>query len=393
MNNILEQNKAWIDSAWEKLDKKMQKVAVRSKNKIPYSATNGVHDNQVEIESKKNLSAAANQMLPPNHGPAWWTNGFWPGFMWVMYCGTKNDIYKSVAENGEKLLDKGFEDFDGLHHDVGFMWHISSGMNYRLFGGHDSYKRTMLAATILAGRYNIGGEFIRAWNGDKYGWTIIDTMMNIPLLYWATKESGDPRFSFIAQAHADMAMRDHVREDGSVNHIVSHDPANGEVIETFAGQGYSVGSSWSRGVSWALYGFILSYIHTKRKEYLDTAKKVANYFIANVCTTGYLPLCDFRSPAEPVIYDSTAGAVAACGLIEIAKNADNEYEGAMYMDAAIKILKAMEEKFVDYDENTDPVLLWGTERYTGGIHMPIIYGDYYYAEALYKLRGGDILFW
>ena len=219
-------------------------------------------------------------------------------------------------------------------------------------------------------------------------------MMNIPLLYWATKETGDPRYRFMAEAHADMAMRDHVRPDGSVNHIVVHDHFTGEVLETLAGQGYEVGSSWSRGVSWALYGFVLSYIHTGKKEYLDTAKRVANYFISCVCDD-YLPRCDFRSPDEPVLYDSTAGAIAACGLIEIAKNV-GEYESNVYMNAAVNMLKAMGEQFGDFNPETDPVLLMGTEAYHAadkGKHIPIIYGDYYFAEALYKLRGGDILFW
>lgn len=376
MKGILEENRKWIDETWEKLDKKLKVVAQRSKDKIPYTAIDGVHDDKL-----KNFAA-------------WWTNGFWPGLMWVMYCGTKDEGYKAVAENGEKLLDAAFKDFDSLHHDVGFMWHISSGMNYRLFGGNEARMRTLYAANMLAARYNIGGGFLRAWNGEHYGWTIIDTMMNIPLLYWASKETNDPRYRFIAEAHADMAMRDHVRPDGSVNHIVVHDIYNGDVIETLAGQGYEVGSSWSRGVSWALYGFVLSYIHTGKKEYLDTAKSVAHYFISCVCDD-YLPRCDFRSPDEPVLYDSTAGAVAACGLIEIAKNV-GEYESNIYMNAAVKILKAMEEKFCDFDENTDPVLMMGTEAYKSpetGKHIPIIYGDYYFAEAIYKLRGGDILFW
>lgn len=372
----MEENKQWIDETWDKLDKKLKAVSQRSKDKIPYTAVDGVHDDQMKTR------------------PSWWTNGFWPGLMWVMYCGTKDDTYKEVAQNGEKLLDAAFKDFNGLHHDVGFMWHISSGMNYRLFGGEASRTRTLYAANMLAARYNIGGGFLRAWNEDKYGWTIIDTMMNIPLLYWATKETGDVRYRFMAEAHADMAMRDHVRPDGSVNHIVVHDHFTGEVLETLAGQGYEVGSSWSRGVSWALYGFVLSYIHTGKKEYLDTAKRVANYFISCVCDD-YLPRCDFRSPDEPVLYDSTAGAIAACGLIEIAKNV-GEYESNVYMNAAVNMLKAMGEQFGDFNPETDPVLLMGTEAYHAadkGKHIPIIYGDYYFAEALYKLRGGDVLFW
>lgn len=380
MKSIYEENRAWVDETWAKLDKKMKKVAQRTKDKLPYSAQDGVYDNQLEPGAK--------------FGAAWWTNGFWPGLMWVMYCGTKDSSYKAVAEHGEELLDKAFENFDALHHDVGFMWHISSGVNYRLFKGSSSRTRTMYAANMLAARFNIGGSFIRAWNGDNLGWTIIDTMMNIPLLYWASEETGDPRYRFIAEAHADMAMRDHVRADGSVCHIVAHNPNNGEVEDIIAGQGYAPESSWSRGAGWALYGFILSYIHTGKQEYLDTAKRVAHYFISCICDD-WLVRCDFRSPDEPVFYDTTAGGVAACGLIEIAKHV-GEYESGIYMNAAINILKAITEKFADFDESTDPVMLMGTERYYPidvGKHMPIIYGDYYFAEALYKLRGGDMLFW
>ena len=218
-------------------------------------------------------------------------------------------------------------------------------------------------------------------------------MMNIPILYWASNEIGDTRFKKIAMRYADMAMRDHVRADGSVNHIVVHDPdVPDTVLETKGGQGYGVGSCWSRGAAWALYGFILSYIHTKEERYLDTAKKVAHYFVSNVMNTGWLPLIDFRAPDEPVYYDSTAGAIAACGLIEIAKNCP-EFEKNIYLSAAIKMLKAMEKEWCDWSETEDSILQMGSERYGGGMHMPIIYGDYFFTEAVLKLKGCDFLPW
>ena len=198
--------------------------------------------------------------------------------------------------------------------------------------------------------------------------------------------------------YADMAMTDHVRPDGSINHIVIHDSEAPGVVDTLRGQGYDVGSTWSRGEAWALYGFILSYIHTKEQKYLDTAKKVANYFIANVANTDWLPLCDFRAPDTPVIYDSTAGAIAACGMIEIAKNVP-EFEKDMYLSAAIKMLKAMEANWCNWEETEDAVLMMGTERYrredegTHGQHIPIIYGDYYFTEAILKLKGSEFLPW
>ena len=197
-----------------------------------------------------------------------------------------------------------------------------------------------------------------------------------------------------------MAMRDHVRPDGSVNHIVVHDPDQPDtVLGTMGGQGYGVGSTWSRGAAWALYGFILSYIHTKEERYLDTAKKVAHYFITNVMNTEWLPLCDFRSPVEPKLYDSTAGAIAACGLIEIAKNVP-EFEKDIYLNAAIKMLKAMEKAWCNWSEDEDAVLMMGTERWLPdandgerGQHIPIIYGDFFFAEAILKLTGSDFLPW
>lgn len=377
MDKITEQNTAWINETWEKLDKKLKRVSEKSKDKIPYTTKNGVHNNMAEEDI------------------TWWTNGFWPGMMWLMYVGTGDGHYREVAERAEEMLDKAFEDYDRLHHDVGFMWHISSGVNYRLFGGKKSRLRTIYAANMLASRYNAEGKFIRSWNDDHNGWVIIDSMMNIPLLYWAAKEHNDDRYMYIAKNHADTVLRTHVRADGSVNHIVSLDPANGEVIETFGGQGYEVGSSWSRGQSWALYGFILSYIHTGKREYLNTAKRVAHYFISCIADTGYIPLVDFRAPEKPELIDTTAAACAACGLIEIANNV-GEYEKKTYLNAAMKILKALEEKYCDWSDTEDSILQMGTEAYVCrdiGRHAPIIYGDYYFIEAIYKLRGNDMLFW
>ena len=187
-----------------------------------------------------------------------------------------------------------------------------------------------------------------------------------------------------------MAMRDHVRADGSINHIVVHDNDSPKVLCVKKGQGYSETSCWSRGDAWALYGFILSYIHTKEKRYLDTAIKVADYFIKEVEKTAWLPKLDFCQPETPMYYDSTAGAIAACGLIEIAKNID---DGDKYLKAALNILKAMEQKWCDFSDKEDCILMMGSAMYTQGQHVPIIYGDYFFAEAVLKLKGNDFLFW
>ena len=372
---IIKENLQFIESVWEKLDRKLSKTAIKSRNKLPYTTADGVHDDR-------------------QNEPLWWTNGFWGGLMWLMYIGTKKEDYKITAETAEKLMDKAFSRMEEWHHDVGFMWHITSGVNYRLTGNIHSKNRNLIAAMSLMSRYNVDGNYIRCWNDwgdeDHSGWTIIDCMMNIPILYWASKELGDPRFARVAKRHADMAMRDHVRKDGSVNHIVVHDTEKADtVLGVLKGQGFSETSCWSRGDAWALYGFVLSYIHTKEQKYLDTAIKVADYFCEQTEKTAWLPRVDFCQPETPRVYDSTAGAIAACGLIEIAKNT----EDGKYLSAAIKILKAMEKNWCNWSDEEDSILQEGAEAYLWRGEQPIIYGDYYFAEAILKLKGNEFLTW
>lgn len=376
--DYLEQNKEWIDSVWNKLDSKFSKVTLRSRDKLPsQSDENGVHDH--------------------NPRPFVWTNGFWGGLNWLLYEATGNEEYMKTAKRSEELMDNSFDVMDVCHHDTGFIWHLTSGASYKLTGDKASRNRNLTMAMALASRFKLNGGYIRAWNGkwqglDNDGWTIIDCMMNIPQLYWASAEIGDDRFKQIAVSHADMTMRDHVRADGSMNHIVFHDLQTGEMIGTHQGQGYAVGSTWTRGESWGLYGFVLSYIYTKDEKYLNVAKSLANYTIANLAATDWLTPIDFRAPEEPVLYDSLAGAIFAAGLAELAKHV-SEHEQKMYITAALKILKAMEEKFCDWDEDHDSVLGYGSIMYTKGHHMPIIYGDFFFTEAILKLRGSKFLIW
>ena len=304
---LLKENLAWAEEIFEKIDKKMSAVTIRSRNKLP----DGVDANGVHIDHSES-------------NPNGWTNGFWGALNCILYAYTKNEEYLKTAESSMKLLDKALVNYDKLDHDVGFIYHILCGSLYRIKGDESARLRNLFVATTLSSRFVMGPDFIRAWNpwspGDEkaHNWSIIDCLMNLPLLYWASEEKGDDRFKRIAVAHADMALRAHLRPDGSVAHIVEHDRETGEVVRTYGGQGYAEGSSWSRGQAWALYGFTLSYMYTKEERYLDAAKLVANYFIANVCDD-WLPRVDFRSPEEPIYYDSTAGACAACGLLELAK--------------------------------------------------------------------------
>lgn len=374
---ISEENKKWLDETFQKIKDKMSAECDRIGNKIPYIAQNGVYK---EDKSETDI--------------AWWTNGFWPGMLWQMYHATNEEKYKKAAEGVEAKLDKALDRYTGLHHDVGFMWLHSAVADYRITGSERSMARGLHAAHLLAGRYNPRGKFIRSWNRDRAGWVIVDSMMNIPLLYWAADTIDDPRFTYVAMDHADTIMKNTVRNDGSCNHIIVLDPTNGELLKTPGGQGYASGSSWSRGQSWAIYGFALSYHYTKKPEYLATAKKVAHYFMANVENTGDVALVDFRAPKEPVYWDSTAGVCAACGMLEIANNVP-ELEKEFYINAAIRILKATDEKFCNWDVNYDSIVGMGSGSYgtEHDRHVPIIYGDYFFIEAVLRLLDKDILIW
>ena len=381
-NELLLENVEWAKEVFAKIDNKMSAVTVRSRDKIVDGCDeNGFH---------KERSAT------------WWTSGFWGGLNWLLYNQTKKEDYLKTAKSSELLLDDALRKFDALHHDVGFMWHILTGASHTLTGDPESRVRSLYAATTLMSRYviNQAHGFIRAWNDKPCdNDSIIDCLMNLPLLYWASKQVGDDRFARIAREHVEMSLTDHLRPDGSVIHRVRHNRETGEVVQSFGGQGYEDGSSWSRGQAWALYGFAIAYIHLGDVRYLDAAKRVANYFIANCCDD-WLPRVDFRAPSEPVYYDSTAGACAACGLIELAKLLP-ENEGGMYMNAAIKLLHAMDDKFANYDPANDHLLDFGTVRYPiegltlekAGVHISIIYGDYFYTEAILKLMNSDFFPW
>ena len=217
-------------------------------------------------------------------------------------------------------------------------------------------------------------------------------MMNLPLLYWASEETGDPRFGQIARAHADRAQECFVRADGSVNHIVEFDPETGEMVRTYGGQGYGVGSSWTRGQSWGLYGFTLSYIHTKDEKYLNTARRIAHYYIANIPDSGKIPV-DFRQPADCPWEDSTAAAIAACGLLELSKYVE-ERDSMVYRKAAMKLLQTLDAERCSWDSDTDELLEKCTAAYHDKEHeFPIIYGDYYFIEAVMKILEKELFIW
>lgn len=371
------EDRKWAELIAEKIKKKVSVVAERNKHKIPYTTVNGVFDDC----SEKNI--------------CWWTNGFWGGILWQLYHATNLDMYKDIALENEHKLDANLMDYSGMDHDSGFKWLLTAVANYRLTGNKESKNRGILAADNLAGRFNLAGSFIRAWNdngdGSKAGWAIIDCMMNLPLLYWAYDETNDPRYLQIAVMHANTAQKYFIREDGSSNHIVEFNPVTGDFVRTYGGQGYAEGSSWTRGQSWALYGFTLSYLHTKKKEYLETAEKIADYVLSCVPETGLMPV-DFKQPEDCSYEDSTAAAITACGLLELEKLVPGKSK--IYKQGAMKLLKALDEKSSNWSLEADNILEKCTAAYHDKEHeFSIIYGDYYFIEAIWKLTDQETFMW
>ncbi len=377
----------WAEEIIGKIREKMSWVSEKNKEKIPYVTDElGNYDDR----SSKDVDWRRDD------GLNWWTNGFWGGMMWLMYQDTKEEKYAEIARISEKKLEQTLQDYYGLHHDVGFMFQPTAVTNYRLTNNQNSRKTALHAANLLAGRFNPVGNFIRAWNDlendDTRGWAIIDCMFNISLLYWASKEIKDPRFKQIAMLHADTVMNNFIRPDGSVCHIVEFDSNTGEMVKSYGGQGYEDGSSWTRGQGWALYGFANSYSNTGKQEYLDTAKKVAHYCLANIPDDGIIPI-DFRQPVQPALEDSCGACVIAGGLLEVANHVQ-EAEKQMYIRGAVKILKAIDEKRADWSQNSDAIVLNCSAAYhSPQIHITMSYADYYFMEAIYKLKGTGILIW
>ena len=327
----------------------------------------------------------------PYDGNSWWTGGFWPGLMWQLFTLTGDAFFREEARRAGGLLTEEFRTFNRLNHDVGFMYLLSVGADAKLTGDAQAETDMLHAASLLMGRFNPAG-FIRAWNEpERVGFAIIDCMMNLSLLYRATRDTGDPRFRGVAAVHADTTLREFLRADGSVSHIIELDPETGARVREHPGQGYALGTQWSRGQAWGLYGFTLAYRHMGQERYLDAAKRIAANFAAHIRADG-LTDCDFCQPAEPERLDNIAGAIAACGLQELARiTGDGQWDAA-----AEKLIAGLLDHCADWSDDRCGILTHCTASYHddgAGRHTNITYGDYFLVEALMKKTGRDPDLW
>ena len=367
------------------IERKMSAVLERNHGKIPAAARNGKYDNRADESIR----------WDDDNGIAWWTNGFWGGLMNQMHVLSGKGYYIEECMGSEELMDRCFSSpsFMGLHHDTGFMWLPSSVFRFVLTGDREARRRGLEAATLLSGRFNPEG-FIRAWNADgdnlRNGWVIIDSMMNISILFWASKETGDPRFRKIAERHADSVMKAFIRENRSVRHIVEFNAETGAFEREYGGQGYAEGTRWTRGQGWGIHGFTNTYLHTGESRYLEAAKRIADSFIISIPENALIPV-DFDQPETPWYEDSTAAAIASSGLLTLAEaSGKNEYA-----EAASRMLDALSSKRADLSPETDGILQKCTGSYHGTNDREInfTYADFYFIEALMTITGQYIRIW
>lgn len=319
-----------------------------------------------------------------------WTSGFFPGELWYFYEYTKDKKWLDLARKYTEDIKK--EQYNKGTHDLGFMIYCPFGAGYRLT--KDTAYRSVIvqAAKSLSTRFNPTAGVIRSWdhNTDKWDYpVIIDNMMNLELLFEATKFSGDSSFYKIAVTHADNTMKNHYRPDHSSYHVVDYDAKKGGVIKKTTAQGYANESSWARGQAWGLYGYTLTYRYTKNPIYLAQADAIANYILSHksIPADG-IPYWDYNDPQIPnVSRDASAAAITASALYELAKYSKN---AKSYKAAADKILHALSTAYTNKIGDSYGFILahsTGHRPQNSEVDVPINYADYYYIEALLRHKG------
>lgn len=329
-----------------------------------------------------------------------WCSGFFAGSLWQLYAYTKNQVHRHNAVSWTWPIEE--SKWHKGTHDLGFMMNNSFGKGYELTG-ELSYRDVLIqSARTLISRYNPVVKSIRSWDHNRDKWSfpvIIDNMMNLEMLFRATKLTGDSIYWNVAVNHANTTMKNHFRDDYSSYHVVDYDPATGEVRGRFTHQGYADNSFWSRGQGWGLYGFAMCYRFTGNDEYLRMSEGIADFVLSMPnMPADMIPYWDMKTPdvvrCSPdnvnatVARDASAAAIIASGLYELSAYVSSE-KGQRYIAAADKILESLNSHYqAEPGSNHGFLLLHSTGHHPAGseIDVPLNYADYYYLEALLRKR-------
>lgn len=321
---------------------------------------------------------------------SWWTSGFFPGALWYLYEATNDPELLEYAKSFSSRIEN--EKYTTSNHDVGFMINCSFGNGLRITGDSTYVEVLTTAARSLSTRFRPVIPAIQSWN--KFGRftcpVIIDNMMNLELLFEATKLSGDSTYYRIAVDHANTTMRNHFRPDYTSYHVVDYDPQTGRIIQKVTKQGYGDETPWARGQGWALYGFTMCYRETRDSAYLNQAVHVADAILSLPTPEDGVPYWDFQAPGIPdEPRDVSAAALYASALIELCGYVDAD-RAETYREHAAKLIRTMSSPRyrAKLGENACFILLHGTGDYPADseVDAPLTYADYYYIEALLRYK-------
>ncbi|GGZ87823.1 glycoside hydrolase family 88 protein [Algibacter mikhailovii] len=322
-----------------------------------------------------------------------WCSGFFPGNLWQIYKLTGNEAFKKRAQQWTTFVEK--EKFNDRTHDMGFKVFCSFGQGLSVNPNNQDYKDIIVkSAQTLSTRFDENIGSIRSWDHHADIWqfpVIIDNMMNLELLFEATKISGDSLYHNIAVKHANTTMKNHFRTDDSTWHVLDYDTITGQVRARVTHQGFDDNSAWARGQGWAINGYTMAYRYTKDERFLNRAVATANFFInhKNLPKDG-IPYWDFDNPDIPnVSRDASAAAIVASGLVELYGYTNNE-DYLKYSKKVISTLKSQE--YILPKEVDIPFVLdhsFGDWSKRSEMDEPIVYGDYYFLETLLKLKKLD----
>lgn len=320
----------------------------------------------------------------------WWCSGFYPGTLLYLDEATKKSVFEKEIDRVFQDLQK--EQFNKTTHDLGFMMFCSFGNANRLNPTPEYATILMNSAKSLASRFDEKVGCIKSWDAkdDSY-LVIIDNMMNLELLFWASEYSGDKSYYDIAIKHANTTLKNHFRPDHSSYHVINYNSKTGEVKQKKTAQGYADESAWARGQSWGLYGYTVMYRATKDKKYLDQAVAIAEFILNNPnLPKDKVPYWDFNAPNIPdALRDSSAGAVMASALLELNSYVDKEHS-KKYLNAAKTILETLTTNEYIAEEGTNGGFLLkhgvGHIPQKSEIDVPLTYGDYYLVEAMLRYK-------
>lgn len=380
--NLIEDN---MEFAQQQLRFAFDEIDYAIVNEPPESRAKREKNGWGELTNPRNSEPDGTLNLVPSKD---WTSGFFPGELWFLYEYTQNNFWKKKAQQHTDILEK--EKMNGSTHDMGFKVYCSFGNGYRLTQD-EHYKEVLLqSARTLATRFKPAAGIIRSWDHSTAKWAcpvIIDNMMNLELLFWATKESKDSTFYRIAVDHARTTMKHHFRPDFSSYHVIDYDTITGQVLKKNTHQGFADESAWSRGQAWALYGYTMCYRETRLPEFLEQAQNIEKYLFTHPnMPEDLIPYWDFDAPGIPdEPRDVSAATVIASALYELSLY-DPE-KGERYRSNADKIIENLTKHYRATLKKDNGFLLLhstGTKPTNTEVDVPIVYADYYFIEALMR---------